>query len=212
MKQETSREKAATGRAKHFKDWSLENSKMIAKKNMVAAFLTDSVPKESPARLIIDLNDAKVMILSLDEVYLANKLSNLLPYVIKHAELKADNKSDVPALTKVTDLDKLKSDFMVIASKADHLPTETVQESKIRISEKSVKLWDYLSNLASVKLHSSNSSLINDFFNKFLRDGLGCPINDLNLIDLRNNFNQFLTLNINSVNNVPTVPKRNQEI
>ena len=38
---------------KNFKDWSLENSKMVAKKNMAAAFLTDSIPKESPARLIM---------------------------------------------------------------------------------------------------------------------------------------------------------------
>jgi hypothetical protein len=80
--------------SKSYKEWSIDNAKNQMKRNMAAAFLKDGIPEMSQTRLIMqmacpDLNDAMSMTLSLDDVYLANKLSNLIPYVIKMAELLA---------------------------------------------------------------------------------------------------------------------------
>ena len=154
--------------AKNYKDWSID------KINMAVSLLSEAIPQTSAARLIMqraspDLNDAKVMLLALDEVYLANKLSNLLPYVVNLAELITCNKTEESALFKIDKMDKLRSDFHVIASNADPLPGETQIQTKSRVTEKSNNLFEYL---AIVKMNYSTPSLVNEFFKKFLQDDL----------------------------------------
>jgi hypothetical protein len=156
-----------------------------------------------------ELNDARVIIEALDEVYLANKLSNLLPYVVKMADLVTSNAKDETALSKIDKMNKIRSDFHVITSKALPLPGETAMQTEFRVTKKSSQLFEYLLNLAIVKKFSANSILVGDFFNKFLRDDLGCPINELALSDLRNNFNQFMSFNLNEI---PQSPKNSKGV
>jgi hypothetical protein len=194
---------------KSFKEWKIECDKHLTKKNMASAFILDAIPESSAARLVIlqaspDLKDARAMILALDEAYMANRLSNLVPYIVKVVDIYNSTSLADTALLKMNKLDKLRSDFHAITSKALALTGESDKEREVRVFQKSSLLFDFLTKLVTVLKHSANSLLVNEFINRFVKDDLGCPINDLNLSTLRNSFIQFMNLNVEVS---PTFPK-----
>jgi hypothetical protein len=153
---------------KSFKEWKIECDKHLTKRNMASAFILDAIPESSAARLVIlqaspDLKDARAMILALDEAYMANRLSNLVPYIVKVVEIYNSISLADTALLKMNKLDKLRSDFHAITSKALALTGESDKEREVRVFQKSSLLFDFLINLVIVLKHSANSLLVNEF-------------------------------------------------
>ena len=114
-------------KGKSFKEWKLECDKHVTKRNMAAAFIIDAIPESSAARLVIlqaspEFKDARVMLLALDDAYMSNKLSNLVPFIVKIVDIYISSSLIETALSKMNKMDKLKSDFHGITSKALALP------------------------------------------------------------------------------------------
>ena len=188
----------------HYKDYIKDKHAYDVKRSMAAAFINEMVPENSPARLCMqmacpELNDAQVMLVALDSMNLANKVSSLLPYVFKFIDLVTSHSCSDSPLAIIDKMNKVKSDFFSITSKAPALNNETAEARTARVAKKSVELFDFLFHVCIVKKYSSHTRLVSTFINTFLRDDLGCPINTLVISDLRNNFNQYISLNISDV-------------
>ena len=134
------------------------------------------------------------MYFALVSVNSSNKMSSLVPFVYTLVDTLRKQNDSLSPLEVIESIKKCKSDFMAIATNAAIVSNETPTAHTTRVEIKAQQLYDFLFLIALVKKSSSHTKLVTDYINNFLRDDLGCPTNELDIVKGTSNFSQFTSL------------------